>query len=285
MPDGFAAPPGRARSPGAPGQAVLAAAGLVDDALRRDQCRRLLRRRLFRGARPVPVFRRNGRRAPRSTPSWPSACATPSPSTDRWRAAVCAIGGRRNAHPLTEVTGIDRAAEGGFRAPGPDGERRLTGDEPVSLNFWGFTPALFPLPARGLSRPSSPERGHDLRAEFFLPDAVNALMARRAGPGAGCSPPPASGSASPTRPTSPGWSERLREMTDARRVPAPAVGLSVDLAVAAIFAIDGDFVEAAPYGSGHIHDTFLAVYRNGPARVALHPPAAQPPRLPAHRTW
>jgi hypothetical protein len=29
------------------------------------------------------------------------------------------------------------------------------------------------------------------------------------------------------------------------------------------FAIDADLVEAAPYGSGHIHDTFLAVYRNG----------------------
>jgi hypothetical protein len=29
------------------------------------------------------------------------------------------------------------------------------------------------------------------------------------------------------------------------------------------FAIDGDLVEAAPYGSGHIHDTFLAAYRNG----------------------
>ena len=29
------------------------------------------------------------------------------------------------------------------------------------------------------------------------------------------------------------------------------------------FAIDGELVEAAPYGTGHIHDTFLAVYRNG----------------------
>lgn len=33
--------------------------------------------------------------------------------------------------------------------------------------------------------------------------------------------------------------------------------------VARGFAIDGDLVEAAPYGAGHIHDTFLAVYRNG----------------------
>jgi hypothetical protein len=33
--------------------------------------------------------------------------------------------------------------------------------------------------------------------------------------------------------------------------------------VARAFAIDGELMEAAPYGTGHIHDTFLAVYRNG----------------------
>jgi aminoglycoside phosphotransferase (APT) family kinase protein len=33
--------------------------------------------------------------------------------------------------------------------------------------------------------------------------------------------------------------------------------------VARTFAIDGHLASAAPYGSGHIHDTFLAVYRNG----------------------
>lgn len=31
------------------------------------------------------------------------------------------------------------------------------------------------------------------------------------------------------------------------------------------FAIEGDLVEAVPYGNGHIHDTFLAVYQNGGA--------------------
>ncbi len=33
--------------------------------------------------------------------------------------------------------------------------------------------------------------------------------------------------------------------------------------VATSFAIEGELAFAAPYGSGHIHDTFLAVYRNG----------------------
>jgi hypothetical protein len=44
-----------------------------------------------------------------------------------------------------------------------------------------------------------------------------------------------------------------------RRPVAPA---APDLAaLGRRFAIAGDFVEAGPYGSGHIHDTYLAVYR------------------------
>jgi hypothetical protein len=88
---------------------------------------------------------------------------------------VCTLTEDGGLAHVTEVTGIDRAPEGGFRAPGTDAERRLTGDEPVSLNFWGFTTALFPL-LREKFATFLTERGHDLRAEFFLPDAVNALM-------------------------------------------------------------------------------------------------------------
>ena len=33
--------------------------------------------------------------------------------------------------------------------------------------------------------------------------------------------------------------------------------------MASAFGIEGDLASAAPYGSGHIHDTFLAVYRSG----------------------
>jgi hypothetical protein len=65
---------------------------------------------------------------------------------------VCAVAADGMLAHVTEVTGVDRAAEGGFRAPGPDGERRLTGDGRF-LSFWGFDRAL-PLlrEVRGLSR-------------------------------------------------------------------------------------------------------------------------------------
>jgi len=57
---------------------------------------------------------------------------------------------------------------------------RLPGDEPVSLNLWGFTPSLFPELERGFERFLA-ERGGDPEAEFYLPAAVDAALgARRA---------------------------------------------------------------------------------------------------------
>jgi hypothetical protein len=69
---------------------------------------------------------------------------------------------------VEEVHGIVAAEVG----PG----RRYSGDEPVSLNCWGFTPALF----AGLDR-RFPEflraKAEDLKAEFYLPAAVSAMVA------------------------------------------------------------------------------------------------------------
>ena len=88
---------------------------------------------------------------------------------------ICTIGEAGLLTRLTEVTGIDRAPGGGFRAPGPNGERLLTGDEPVSLNLWGFSPSLFGSLEEGF-RGFLAGRGHQPGAEFYLPDAVNDLM-------------------------------------------------------------------------------------------------------------
>jgi len=54
--------------------------------------------------------------------------------------------------------------------------RRYSGEEPVSLNCWGFTPALFD----GLNRRFPDflrERSGDPKAEFYLPAAVSAMVA------------------------------------------------------------------------------------------------------------
>lgn len=50
------------------------------------------------------------------------------------------------------------------------------------------------------------------------------------------------------------------------------IGKNYDLrAIAGSFHIPGDFIAAAPYGSGHINDTFAATFRQGgtPVRYIL----------------
>ena len=71
---------------------------------------------------------------------------------------------------IVEQTGIDPKDVG----PG----LKYSGDEIVSLNCWGFTPALF----AGLDaefRVFLAARGSELKAEFYLPVAVSEMIARR----------------------------------------------------------------------------------------------------------
>jgi NDP-sugar pyrophosphorylase family protein len=53
--------------------------------------------------------------------------------------------------------------------------RRLSGDEIVSMNFWGFTPDLFPGLEAGL-RAFLAASAADPKAEFYLPAAVSAMI-------------------------------------------------------------------------------------------------------------
>lgn len=80
---------------------------------------------------------------------------------------ICAVAGRRLVS-ITEVRSIgpDEVGNGG----------RFTGAEIVSMNFWGFTPALFDGLEAGL-RGFLEASGSDPGAEFYLPAAVSALVA------------------------------------------------------------------------------------------------------------
>ncbi len=81
---------------------------------------------------------------------------------------VCRVEGGRLAS-IVEETGITRSDAG----PG----RRFTGEEIVSMNFWGFTPELFGGLEEGLASFLS-ARGADPKAEFYLPSAVSDLIRR-----------------------------------------------------------------------------------------------------------
>ncbi len=64
----------------------------------------------------------------------------------------------------------------GAKNTGPDGQiTRLAGDELVSMNFWGFTPAIFErLRERFLE--FLKQSGNELKSECYIPSTVNDLV-------------------------------------------------------------------------------------------------------------
>ncbi|HEY1791945.1 MAG TPA: NTP transferase domain-containing protein [Opitutaceae bacterium] len=80
---------------------------------------------------------------------------------------ICEVRGGRLVS-ITEERGIEAAAVG---AGG-----RLSGEETVSMNLWGFTPQVFDGLGAGLRRFLAASGG-DPKAEFYLPAAVSALIA------------------------------------------------------------------------------------------------------------
>jgi hypothetical protein len=89
---------------------------------------------------------------------------------------VCQTDSKGNLTDVEELTHIVVERDGGVVNTNPDGSlRRLSGNEIVSMNMWGFTPALFGhLESKfkvflntSLSNP---------KAEYFIPTVVNELV-------------------------------------------------------------------------------------------------------------
>ena len=89
---------------------------------------------------------------------------------------ICAVDGEGRLLEITERTAIARGADGVIVAEG-NPPVSLTGAEPVSMNFWGFTPDLFES-LGALFEEFLEERGGDLKAEFYLPAAVGSMIGR-----------------------------------------------------------------------------------------------------------
>lgn len=88
---------------------------------------------------------------------------------------VCACDDRGFLKSVTELTNVERD-DGGARHADENGHaHRLSGDEIVSMNMWGFTPALFDQ-LRGLLVEFLRQHGNDEKAEFYIPTAMNALV-------------------------------------------------------------------------------------------------------------
>lgn len=76
---------------------------------------------------------------------------------------------------VEEVIGIE-SAPGGFRGTGESGPRTLPPDALVSMNLWGFTPAVFDTLRRGFV-----EFFHErdaTREEYLIPTAIRSALER-----------------------------------------------------------------------------------------------------------
>jgi hypothetical protein len=76
---------------------------------------------------------------------------------------------------VTEITKIERDGAGATAA-GADGKRlRLTGEETVSMNMWGFIPSLFGE-LRERFEAFLAKHGNEEKSEFYIPSAINEIV-------------------------------------------------------------------------------------------------------------
>lgn len=171
LPAGFVPPAGRTK-PWGTGHAALAAAPLVDgpfavvnaDDFYGPGSYRVLAEFLRRPQDgPVPEFAIVG---------FPLV-TTLSPDGPVSR-GVCTVDGRGFLVSIREVLKIVREGEDGRDLEAP-GDALIPGETPVSLNFWGFTPALVPALEDGFRRFLAENAG-SVKAEYFLLSAVQALV-------------------------------------------------------------------------------------------------------------
>ena len=76
---------------------------------------------------------------------------------------------------IVELMKIERDGAGA-KDTGPDGKiTKLTGDEAVSMNFWGFTPALFPQLREEFEK-FLKKAGGEQKSECYIPATVGELV-------------------------------------------------------------------------------------------------------------
>ncbi|MDT8298701.1 MAG: sugar phosphate nucleotidyltransferase [Spirochaetaceae bacterium] len=76
---------------------------------------------------------------------------------------------------VTERFKIGSNADGVVEYQEEDGSHPMTGEELASMNFWGFSPAIFPELERRFIE-FLKENGHGMKTEYLIPSEVDALI-------------------------------------------------------------------------------------------------------------
>ena len=88
---------------------------------------------------------------------------------------ICTRDGRSFLRDVEEHTGIGRTESGIAGTNGRGEEVAFTGEEIVSMNMWGFTPALF-VHLEKLFTEFLSERINEEKSEFYLPFAIDEMI-------------------------------------------------------------------------------------------------------------
>jgi hypothetical protein len=88
---------------------------------------------------------------------------------------VCQVSCDNFLQRVVELTKIERDGEGGKNTDAEGHVTRLTGDEVVSMNMWGFTPSVFDW-LQDYFKKFLQRSGSDMRSECYLPSAINELV-------------------------------------------------------------------------------------------------------------
>lgn len=84
---------------------------------------------------------------------------------------ICAVGADHLLRGVEEITDLARRTDGAIAAD----ERTFAADTPVSMNFWAFTPQIFPLLEEKL-RLFLAANASSEKAEFYIPSAVAEMI-------------------------------------------------------------------------------------------------------------
>lgn len=88
---------------------------------------------------------------------------------------ICSSDSNGHLTTVTERTHIERVDEGIIHIDEQEKVNPLSGDEIVSMNFWGFTPAIIePFYEKFVD--FMKDNGQDLKSEYYIPLGINQLI-------------------------------------------------------------------------------------------------------------
>ena len=175
LPDGFSVPPGREK-PWGTAHAVLAARPQVEGPFA------VINGDDFYGADAYRVLGRYLREVERSSTQYAMVgydLANTLSDYGTVSRGVCVADAQGNLRQVVERLNVEKRGEGAVAHEEDGSTIELSGREIVSMNMFGFTPAVFDqLCERFLEFLG--EHGRDRKAEFLLPREVDALVSRGA---------------------------------------------------------------------------------------------------------